>query len=248
MTENRKLKVFLCHSKDDKPKVHELYRRLVTDGFDVWLDEEKLLPGIDWDLEIRKAVRKTDVVLICLSNGSATKAGYVQKEIRFALDVADEQPEGAIFLIPVKLEECQVPNRLSKLQWVDLFDKYGYKRLKLALSKQASTLGISSHDDGLRPIRVEEEFRRVWVGEKKIHLPTTSFQLFMLLYNKSPNPITYAEISSSANTFPLQEGTIVDREWVRVNITRLKKLLGDDRYIQSERDIGYRLLLNLEDT
>ena len=39
MPENRKLKVFLCHSKDDKPKVRELYRRLVADGFDAWLVE-----------------------------------------------------------------------------------------------------------------------------------------------------------------------------------------------------------------
>src|SRR3972149_1061644 len=101
MMEHRKLKVFLCHSKDDKPKVRELYLRLVADGFDAWLDEEKLAPGQDWDLEIRRAVRETDVVVVCLSNGSVTKAGYVQKEIRFALDVANEQPEDAIFIIPV---------------------------------------------------------------------------------------------------------------------------------------------------
>lgn len=167
MTEIRKLKVFICHSKDDKPKVRELYRRLVDDVVDVWLDEEKLMPGQDWDLVIRKAVRESDVVVICLSNDSITKAGYVQKEIRFALDVADEQPEGAIFLIPAKLEECQVPSRLSKLQWVNLFDNYGYKRLKSALSKQASILGISSHEGGVTPIRVEEIFRRVWIGEKR---------------------------------------------------------------------------------
>ena len=122
MTKVRKLKVFLCHSRDDKPKVRELYRRLVDDGFDAWLDEEKLMPGQDWDLEIRKAVRNADVVLVCLSNGSTTKAGYVQKEIRFALDIADEQPEGAIYLIPTRLEDCSVPSRLSRWQWVDLFN------------------------------------------------------------------------------------------------------------------------------
>ena len=125
MPENRKLKVFLCHSKDDKTKVRELYRRLVADGFDAWLDEEKLIPGQEWDLEIRKAVRDSDVVVVCLSNSSVTKAGYVQKEIRFALDVADEQPEGAIFIVPARLESCQVPNRLGKWQWVNLFESTG---------------------------------------------------------------------------------------------------------------------------
>lgn len=141
MMQNRKLKVFLCHSKDDKPKVRELCRRLIADGFDVWLDEENLLPGQDWDLEIRKAVRAADVVLVCLSNGSVTKAGYVQKEIRLALDVADEQPEGATFIIPAKLEECTAPSRLSQWQWVDLFTDSGYERLKKALAHQAEKAG-----------------------------------------------------------------------------------------------------------
>ena len=93
--ENRKLKVFLCHSKDDKPKVRKLYKRLIADGLDVWLDEERLVPGHNWDYEIRKAMRETDVVIACLSNNAVTKAGYVQKEIRQALDIANEQPEGS---------------------------------------------------------------------------------------------------------------------------------------------------------
>ena len=141
MQQNRKLKVFLCHSKDDKPKVRELYRRLVADGFDAWLDEEKLMPGQDWDLEIRKAVRGADVVVVCLSNSSVSKAGYVQKEIRFALDLADEQPEGAIYLIPARLEDCQVPYRLNLWQWVNLFETLGYEKLKQTLMFQASNAG-----------------------------------------------------------------------------------------------------------
>ena len=129
MADSRKLKVFLCHSKDDKHKVRDLYRRLISNGFNAWLDEEKLLPGQNWDFEIRKAIRETDIVIACLSNNSVTKAGYVQKEIRFALDVANEQPEESIFIIPARLEECEVPTRLSKWQWVNFFKKNGYQKL-----------------------------------------------------------------------------------------------------------------------
>jgi hypothetical protein len=64
-----------------------------------------------------------------VSKASVTKAGYVQKELRKALDVADEQPEGVAYLIPVRLEECEVPERLSQWQWVDLFKTDGYERL-----------------------------------------------------------------------------------------------------------------------
>ena len=109
------LRAFLCHSSGDKPAVRELYQRLCDEGIDAWLDEEKLLPGQDWQREIPKAVRASDVVIVCLSQNSITKAGYVQKEIKFALDVADEQPEDTIFLIPAKLEACEVPGRLA--QW-----------------------------------------------------------------------------------------------------------------------------------
>jgi SOS-response transcriptional repressor LexA len=133
MTENRKLKVFLCHSSEDKPKVRKLYRRLVSDGFDAWLDEEKLIPGHNWDYEIRKAMQETDVVIICLSNNAVNKAGYVQKEIRQAIDKANEQPEGKVYLIPLKLEDCKVPASINQYQWVDLFSRTGYQQLRTTL-------------------------------------------------------------------------------------------------------------------
>ena len=138
----RRLKVFLCHASGDKPTVRDLYHRLRAAGFDPWLDEEKLLPGQDWQLEIPQAVRSSDAVVICLSRRAVTKAGYVQKEIRYALDVADEQPEGAIFLIPLRLEECEVPQRLRRWQWVDFFQEQGYERLLRALRARAESLGL----------------------------------------------------------------------------------------------------------
>jgi hypothetical protein len=118
-------RVFLCHASDDKPKVRELYAFLLAAGIDVWFDEERLLPGHDWELEIRQALRSSDVVIACLSNRAVTKRGFVQKELRMALDVADEQPEGRIFFIPVLLEECQVPERLARWQWFPLF-RHGF--------------------------------------------------------------------------------------------------------------------------
>jgi DNA segregation ATPase FtsK/SpoIIIE-like protein len=141
---SRRLSVFLCHSTDDKPAVRPLYHRLCEDGFDPWLDEEKLLPGQEWATEIRKAVRSSDVVIVCLSHESTTKAGYVQKEIKYALDVADEQPEGSIFLIPVRLEKCQVPERLRHVQWVNLFQRKGYEKLASALRLRAKRIGVTT--------------------------------------------------------------------------------------------------------
>lgn len=133
MSQNDRDRVFLCHSSGDKQQVRALYDRLRRDGMVPWLDEEDILPGQDWNAEIRRAIRQSRHILVCLSRDSVTKRGYVQKEIRLALDVADEQPEDTIFLIPVRLEVCTVPSRLDALQRVDLFAENGYERLLLAL-------------------------------------------------------------------------------------------------------------------
>lgn len=136
------LKVFLCHSSSDKAIVRSLYSRLRADAIKPWMDENDILPGQDWDLEIRKAIRERHMVLVCLSADAITKVGYLQKEIRQVLDAADEQPEGTIFLIPVRLEPCNVPDRLRRWQWVDLFEDTGYDRLMLALGKSGKTAKV----------------------------------------------------------------------------------------------------------
>jgi len=142
MTETKRpLKVFLCHAHADRDAVRSLYARLTKDGVDAWLDKEKLLPGQDWELEIRKAVREADVVVVCLSK-QFNQAGFRQKEVRLALDTAMEKPEGEIFIIPARLEECDILESLRKWHWVNLFEKDGYKILMKALNIRASSIGV----------------------------------------------------------------------------------------------------------
>jgi hypothetical protein len=43
--------------------VRELYQKLSAEAWiDPWLDEEKLFPGQDWNLEIEKAVEAADAI------------------------------------------------------------------------------------------------------------------------------------------------------------------------------------------
>lgn len=143
MTETKRpLRVFLCHASGDKPAVIKLYEQLIKDGIDAWLDKEKLIAGQDWQFEIPKAVRNSDVVIVCLSSQSVTKEGFVQKEIKLALDAADEKPDGTIFIVPARLENCEVPERIGRFHWVDLFSEDGYERLIKALQIRANNLGV----------------------------------------------------------------------------------------------------------
>ncbi len=126
--------VFLSYSKQDVNQVRELYDRLVHHSVPVWMDERNLLPGQDWESEIKKAIRKSAAILMCLSSKWAHTRGYVQKELKLALDTLEQIPEGKIFLIPVKLDDCVVPDSLSHLQWVELFDPDGLGKLQAALA------------------------------------------------------------------------------------------------------------------
>lgn len=135
---NRPMRAFLCHASEDKPAVRRIYRRFVEAGIDAWLDVEKLRPGQDWALEIRKAVRHSDAVVVCLSQASTRKVGYVQKEIRQALDVAEEHPDGDIFIVPIRLDDCEVPERLAKYHCVSVDSSDGLDRLIEALQLQGA--------------------------------------------------------------------------------------------------------------
>jgi transcriptional regulator with XRE-family HTH domain len=135
------LRIFLCHASEDKSDVRRLYTQLRDEGFQPWLDAEDLLPGENWDQAIRQAVRNSDVVLVCLSSHAVQKSGYVQKEIAQALDVAEEKPESTIYIIPVLLGPCSVPERIKKWHWVDLSSSSGYEKLLRSLKQRAEQLG-----------------------------------------------------------------------------------------------------------
>ncbi len=134
MANERMPRIFLCHAREDKARVIELYQQLKAAGYSPWLDEEDLLPGQDWWTEIEKIISDPyNLVVVCLSNNSTTKRGVVQQEIANALDVLKKMPEDTIYLIPARLELCQVPKRLSHLHRVDLFEPDGLEYLKRSL-------------------------------------------------------------------------------------------------------------------
>ena len=135
----KNLKVFLCYAHNDKAVIHKLYRRIVKDGINAWLDTEKLQPGQDWEYEIRKTILKSDVVIVCLSRAFNKQHGYRHEELKIALERVSLLSEGEIFIIPARLENCDLPETLQHLHRVDLFEDDGYKKLIRTLRNYVST-------------------------------------------------------------------------------------------------------------
>ncbi len=138
------VRIFLCHASEDKKEVEEIYRRLKIAGFRPWLDEKDLLPGQCWREEIPKAIKSSDFMLIFLSKISVSKRGYVQREFKLALDILKEIPEEQIFLIPVRLDDCEVPERFKRIQYCDIFKEDGFEKLMKSIEIGMKQLGIDN--------------------------------------------------------------------------------------------------------
>src|SRR5215510_5246456 len=133
MAETKPIQIFLCHASEDKEAVETIYERLKGLGYKPWLDKKDLLPGLQWRVEIPKAIRASDNILIFLSKTSVAKRGYVQNEFMLALDVLREVPDGTIYAIPVRLDECPIPDQFGDLHWCNLFEVDGFEYLLRAL-------------------------------------------------------------------------------------------------------------------
>ena len=115
-------KVFIAYSEEDLPAAERLYHALEAHDFDPWLDKKKLLPGQNWPRAIQQAIEVSDFFIACLSKRSVGKRGYFQSELRYALDCAARLPFDDIFLLPVRVNDCTIPEQISKeIQYVDLF-------------------------------------------------------------------------------------------------------------------------------
>lgn len=123
------MNIFLIHAHSDRETIRGLYQRLVSDGLNVWFDAERLQPGQNWQNEIRDALLKCDVVLVCLTRSFDKQQGYRHEELKLALEKTSFLPDDAVFIIPLRLQKCETPESLRHLHRVDLFKAGGYKRL-----------------------------------------------------------------------------------------------------------------------
>ena len=132
--------VFVAYVAEDLAPARRLCVALRAAGSSPWLDKDKLLPGQNWPRAIERAIEVSDIFIACFSPRSVLKRGQFQSELRYALDCARKRPLSAVFIVPVRFEECAVPRRISDhTQYVDLFPDWekGIRRLAKAIHRSA---------------------------------------------------------------------------------------------------------------
>lgn len=155
------LKIFLNHATEDKALVMPYYNKLKAIGFEPWIDK-RILPGQDWDETIQRHFNAADVYLIFMTPRSVVKRGYVQREIKDALDKQRHLLPGDIGLIPLMLEECEVPDIISQAhQYVRLPTGWHEVVESLELAAQQRSIAINKGVE-IGPFRM---FRRHQIDE-----------------------------------------------------------------------------------
>lgn len=109
--------VFLSHNSKDKPRVRRLAERLKQAGLRVWFDEWNLQSGETLSRKkVAEALEQSRVLLLCISP-NALASGWVALERDTAIH-RDPANVGRRF-IPLLLEECKLPDALSRYKYVD---------------------------------------------------------------------------------------------------------------------------------
>ena len=165
----RPLKVFLCHSSQDKPIVKEIYDRLLSEGWiDPWLDKERLKLGDDFDLEIEKAIESTDAVIAFISKNAVNKIGYIQKELRLVYDAQMYRPDGELFTIPLRLEDCEPPHRFKYWHWGDYFGEEKEKTYQSLLNSLTIIHERVQRNEVIEQARLKaDEEERQYIAKKE---------------------------------------------------------------------------------
>jgi len=118
-------RVFIAYVEEDLAFARKLYRAFEQNGFRPWLDKKRLMPGQNWPRAIETAIQTSDFFVACFSRRATSKRGSFHSELRYALFCAAKVPLDEIFLLPLRLDDCVVPPRISKqIQYLDLFPNW----------------------------------------------------------------------------------------------------------------------------
>ena len=125
-------KVFISYVCENTEIVDRFYQELDSHGIQVWLDRNDIDPGSRWKRAIRQAIQQGAFFIACFSKEyNARDRTYMNEELTIAIDELRQRPTNRIWFIPVKLNDCEVPDRdigggetLQSFQYVNLYEDW----------------------------------------------------------------------------------------------------------------------------
>ena len=136
--------IFLSHNAADKPFARRLAARLIESGVVVWFDEVELKIGDSLVDKISEAINQVHYVAAVISSNSI-KSTWVQKELSLAM--SKEIKNNAIVVLPLLLDDCDIPTSLKDKLYADFRDPNNFER---ECVKLLQAMGVSAWRESFR--------------------------------------------------------------------------------------------------
>lgn len=133
--------VFISYSHNDKVFVDKLAAHLVKNRARVWVDRWELKVGDSIIQRIQSAIKEADALIVVLSK-AAVESEWCKKELTAGL--VRELEEKRVVVLPVLLEECDIPLFLKDKLYADFRHEFGdglRTTLEAIASVTSDTLG-----------------------------------------------------------------------------------------------------------
>ena len=142
--------VFISYCRENMDAVDRLCENLTSRGIKVWLDRNALKPGTQWKPAIQQAIQHGDFFIACFSaEVNARNQTYMSEELKVAIEELHQRPVDKAWFIPVKLNECEIPDidigggeTLRDLQYINL-----HKNWDVGIQRLLDTISVTSVHD-----------------------------------------------------------------------------------------------------
>lgn len=136
--------IFISYSRKDSEYMTTFSQKLRDAGANLWSDKQ-IVPGGLWDHSIETALKTCDIIIVLISKTSVN-SNNVMDEVSYALEENKK-------VIPVVLEQCELPFRLRRIQFIDLTQDYdkGMNLLKSTLNLTSKPTPVLSTKSALEP-------------------------------------------------------------------------------------------------
>jgi TIR domain len=128
-----RLNIFISYARSDVEIVQGIYESLVDEQYHPWMDIYSIKGGENWLRAITKGIDECEIFLAILSKNSVSRRGVIQKELKKALDKWEEMLPDDIYIIPVRIDDCPIPDLLKHLQVLDWDSAKGTNKLLEAI-------------------------------------------------------------------------------------------------------------------
>lgn len=233
-------KIFFSYSRaDGSAFALRLALDLKKEGFNVWIDQEDIRAGSEWDLEIEKALETCDCLLF-IETEKSVSSNNVLDEVYYALEQKKK-------VIPLIVVDSKTPFRLQRLQHIDFAKNY-HAGFGLLINELRDTTSAESFVAGetasiVAPVPTEPFYKKYAVAILISALLIIAVASFLVFSSKSNSTTVIRNENIPADTITNAngEGEPVSNEPLKENIEQPKTIVEKTRPVtkkQSQDDVA----------